>query len=404
MSSTLTEYKELTLETAEAYLKTLGLFDEYAILQTKEIGDGNLNYVFHVQNPKDGVSYIIKQALPYAKVVGESWPLTLDRARIEAEALKLAAEFVPTLVPKVFHIDRRMAITVMEDLSSFVILRKGLIEGQVYPNLAADIGTYMAHTLFFTSTFGYNQQDAKRLAINYSNPELCKITEDLVFTDPYFDHETNNFSENLRPTVEKLWTDVELKREVAKLKHAFLTKSEALIHGDLHTGSIFVTKTETKVIDPEFAFYGPFGFDIGAFIANILLNNVAQIGHIEDNTKRTSYEEYLFSVIHDIWGTFESEFKALWENHSVEVFTSLPGYVDDVLAGIWEDALGFAGCKMIRRIIGLAHVADIDSIQSTTTRLIAQQTAIKLGRILILQRKNMKTTGDLVKAVKEVLS
>ena len=42
---------------------------------------------------------------------------------------------------------------------------------------------------------------------------------------------------------------------------------EALIHGDLHTGSIMVTESETRVIDPEFAFYGPMGFDVGAVSA-----------------------------------------------------------------------------------------------------------------------------------------
>ena len=57
-----------------------------------------------------------------------------------------------------------------------------------------------------------------------------------------------------------------MKLEVAKLKEGFLTHAQALIHGDLHTGSIMVTEEDTKVIDPEFAFYGPIGFDIGAVI------------------------------------------------------------------------------------------------------------------------------------------
>ncbi|MFP3340817.1 phosphotransferase, partial [Micrococcus sp. SIMBA_131] len=74
------------------------------------------------------------------------------------------------------------------------------------------------------------------------------------------------------PDVEILWEDQDFLTEVASLKHSFLTKGEALIHGDLHTGSLFVTEGSTKVIDPEFAFYGPAGFDVGAFIANITLS------------------------------------------------------------------------------------------------------------------------------------
>ena len=43
-----------------------------------EVGDGNLNLVFIVKGPKGGL--VVKQALPYVRLVGESWPLPLDRA------------------------------------------------------------------------------------------------------------------------------------------------------------------------------------------------------------------------------------------------------------------------------------------------------------------------------------
>jgi 5-methylthioribose kinase len=33
-----------------------------------------------------------------------------------------------------------------------------------------------------------------------------------------------------------------------------------------------VSVKETKIIDPEFAFYGPIAFDLGAFIANLFLS------------------------------------------------------------------------------------------------------------------------------------
>ncbi len=47
----------------------------------------------------------MKQALPYAKVVGESWPLTLDRARIESEAFLIEEALNPDLVPHVYAYD-----------------------------------------------------------------------------------------------------------------------------------------------------------------------------------------------------------------------------------------------------------------------------------------------------------
>src|SRR5690606_19497862 len=115
-----------------------------------EIGDGNLNLVFHIQENGQGKGLILKQALPYAKVVGESWPLTLDRARIESEALIIQGRHAPGLAPKVYAYEPELALTVMEDLSDHVIMRRGLIEGKSYPLFAEHIGEFLARTLFFT--------------------------------------------------------------------------------------------------------------------------------------------------------------------------------------------------------------------------------------------------------------
>src|SRR5690606_34304417 len=136
-------YRALTLEEAVDYAKKLpNLFPADAELDVREIGDGNLNLVFHLTDRTSHKSIIMKQALPYAKVVGESWPLTLDRARIESEALKLEHGFCPSLVPYVYTYDEKLALTVMEDLSDHVIMRKGLIEGNRYPLFARHIGEF----------------------------------------------------------------------------------------------------------------------------------------------------------------------------------------------------------------------------------------------------------------------
>jgi 5-methylthioribose kinase len=44
----------------------------------REVGDGNLNLVFIVKGSKGGL--VVTQAQPYVRMVGESWPLPLDRA------------------------------------------------------------------------------------------------------------------------------------------------------------------------------------------------------------------------------------------------------------------------------------------------------------------------------------
>ena len=141
-------------EAIQIALSLKELFPEGAELTSREIGDGNLNLVFHISDPASGRSIIMKQALPYAKVVGESWPLTLDRARIESEALILEGELAPGLVPRVYHYDAELALTIMEDLSDHVIMRLGLMQNNRYPLFAEHISTFLAQTLFFTSDLG----------------------------------------------------------------------------------------------------------------------------------------------------------------------------------------------------------------------------------------------------------
>ena len=68
----------------------------------REVGDGNLNLVFIVEGPRGSV--VVKQALPYVRLVGDSWPLPLKRSFFEYHALSRQAEragagMVPAMYP-----------------------------------------------------------------------------------------------------------------------------------------------------------------------------------------------------------------------------------------------------------------------------------------------------------------
>lgn len=376
-------------------------FPADASLSCKEIGDGNLNLVFHITDSVSGKSLIMKQALPYAKVVGESWPLTLDRARIESEKLMLEGKLAPGLVPQVYQYDPVLSLTVMEDLSDHVIMRRGLIEGNEYPLFAGHISTFLANTLFFTSDLGMNQQEKKLQVKNFINPELCKITEDLIFDDPYTVSDNNNIEAAIEDAAAALRSNDALHLEVAILREKFLTKAEALLHGDLHTGSIFIKKDSTKVIDPEFAFYGPMGFDIGAIIANLLLNYAGQAFWTKDDADREAFRNELLNTIVSIWEQFHDKFLALWEAHGVDrLANEAKGYKEYYMKHVLQDTIGFAGAKMIRRIVGLAHVADIDRIEDAAIRNAAQRQALNIGTELIVRNRSIQSIHELIDIVK----
>ncbi|MGP1907107.1 S-methyl-5-thioribose kinase [Metabacillus sp. JX24] len=385
-------YQPLTESAAVTLALRLGLFEEKSVLSCTEIGDGNLNLVFRITD-QSNKGLIIKQALPYAKVIGESWPLTLDRARIESSAMLKQADTAGEYVPKIYYSDETLAITAMEDLSHLQIARAGLIEGKDFPLLGRHIGEFLGKTLFYSSDFALNPQTKKQLVKQFSNPELCKITEDFVFTDPFFDVESNSFEDELRPAAEAIWNDTELKLEVAKLKHKFLTEAETLVHGDLHTGSIFADDETTKVIDPEFAYYGPIGFDYGHFTANLLMNAIS---------REEAKQQVLLDHIETAWTVFAGEFSKAWEKDGLEVYTEVDGYLSFILEKTFEDAVGFAGVEIIRRTIGLAHVADLDLVEPHDRKIEAKIRALELGKKLVKNRGSIKTPAQIADYFKQV--
>src|SRR4030095_8962545 len=134
------------------------------------------------------------------------------------------------------------------------------------------------------------------------NIMLWKITEDLIFTDPYCIAELNRWTTpQLDADAKAVRDDVALKIAVSELKEQFLCDTEAMIHGDLHTGSIMVTEDSTKVIDPEFVMYGPMGFDTGAVIGNLLLSYFSQDGHAASPGARHDYQDWILAQAEAVW-------------------------------------------------------------------------------------------------------
>ncbi|WP_434462417.1 S-methyl-5-thioribose kinase [Serratia plymuthica] len=394
-------YRTFTAADAVEYARQYGqLADPQTLVSADEIGDGNLNLVFKIRD-RDGVSrVIVKQALPYVRCVGESWPLTLDRARIEAETLLIHGGVCPRHTVKVLHHDPELAVMVQEDLSDHHIWRNELIKGHYYPLAAGQLAEYLAQTLFHTSDFYQTAQEKKAEVSRFTNPELCQITEDLFFTDPYIDHERNQFDEALLPQVRALRDDTALRLAVAGLKHRFLSKAEALLHGDIHSGSIFVAEGKLKAIDAEFGFYGPIGFDVGSALGNLLLNYCGLPGLLGPRDAAAGREQRLQDV-RELWLIFADRFLALCHQQTREIALAVPGYAEQFLQQVWTDAIGYCGSELIRRTIGLAHVADLDSISDAEMRAECQRSALSLGRALIVNAAQIEHIDALLARIRQ---
>lgn len=382
------EYEHLTTATVVDYLRTspdlagrLDIdLDDVATIE--EVGDGNLNLVFIVQDRgRRGV--VLKQALPYVRLVGPEWPMTPERARHEHDALRIHGALAEGSVPVLYAYDASRYIIAMQDLSDHRVWRSALNDGERNAGAAEAMGRYIAAYAFGTSVFGLEAEAHKAAVARALNPELCRITEDLVFTEPYADIGRNSVEPGNVTDAADLVADTTMVSEVGHAKWLFMTSAEALIHGDLHTGSVMVRGTDdtisVKAIDPEFSFYGPVAFDLGALWANYAIAAARSLA-LGDEVRA----QWCLDLVPATWTAFEQAFFARWpERRSAAVFT------DEFGAGVldrWRnEAWLFAGAKMARRIVGLAKASDIETLPMAP-KLGAARGVLRVARQLVRER------------------
>lgn len=371
-------------------------FPKNAPLVCKEIGDGNLNYVFRVTDTETGNSVILKHSGKETRA-RSGRVVDVDRNRIEAEILQLQDQLSPGSVPKIYGYDTQMCCCAMEDLKEYTIMRTALLEYQIFPKFADHITDFLVNTLLPTTDIVMDHKAKKRLAQKYTNPDLCSITEQLVYDDA-----VGNFSnKNSVPALLKdfaeteIYNDLTLRLEVAKLKFNFMEHGQALIHGDLHSGSIFVTPEKTRIFDPEFAFYGPMGYDLGNVIAHLIFGYAhaeATLNH--DDPRRKEFCQWIVDTVIDIISGFREKFTLKYQALVTDHLAKTEGFCNYYLSGVMADASASAGLEMIRRIVGVAKVKDITAIPDEQRQAAAEKKLLLLGKQLIVHRDRILTKED----------
>ncbi|MBO9578324.1 MAG: S-methyl-5-thioribose kinase [Microbacteriaceae bacterium] len=376
--------------------------DPGALTTVEEIGDGNLNVVFRVRDARGG-RLILKQALPYVRMSGEGWPMTPERARREAESLAAHHALVPELVVDPIRYDPERYILAMEDLSDHAVWRGALIAGERHEGVAAAMGRYVAAVAVGTSVLGLDRTTVSERIAATQNPELCVITEDLVFTEPAFDAGRNSVIPPNEPDAAALAGDPVYRGAMAEAKWRFMTRAEALIHGDLHTGSIMVRKAagsdvadSVKAFDSEFAFYGPVGYDLGALYANYAIAAARSLALGEDEQAG-----WAIGLAGETAEAFAADFRtrsAAWPEHRLWD----PAFAERRIDGFERDAWLFGAAKMARRIVGAAKTRDIETLPEAL-REGAARGVLNAARALSAAWDSPHAVGDFAELVLPIL-
>ena len=261
----------------------------------------------------------------------------------------------------------------------------------------------MADTLLPTTDLLLDAEEKKRRVKFFTNPELCKITEDLVLTEPYYDYKGRNilFPGNEDFVRRFLYEDEGLHAEAAQLRLNFMNNAQALLHGDLHSGSIFINENGIKVLDPEFAFYGPMGYDIGNVIGNLFFAWANKAFTAPDAVETMAAIE---TCIAGVWDKTRQKLEAKYDAFVTLPLYRVPAFKAQYLDNVMADAAGYAGTEIIRRTVGDSKVMEVSSVTDPAQRIPMERALIKLGIALIKNRKAYRKGQELTEAFRLILA
>ena len=337
-----------------AYLERRGLLarlaDDAAEVEVVDVTAGNMNRVFVARGPLGSLA--VKQAPPFVQAIGPEWPIDPSRIAAEAATYALLADRVPDSIPEIIGFDDELHVLLMEDLSDVVVLRdalgaeaSGTGRRLDHADIGAVVGGFVGSLAAATRVETLGVDGHRALVAQTGDEGLMQITRDFLLGYPFQEHDTNRWEAPLDDRVAALRSSVPVRDAVDRMRERFETASEALIHGDLHSGSVMVGERDgaqvVKVFDPEFSYVGPVGMDLGLFWAGVEI------------------------AVASAWALGDEQLaRQRWEAvpASLASYASASGDTAERLTEVADDAWRFAAIEIVRRLAGFSHAADLDQL------------------------------------------
>ena len=301
------------------------LFDDEVLLKISKAGDGNMNIVLRVKSNKR--SFIFKQSRPYVQKFKEI-QAPIERINVEYNFYKSINQIESQRnFPKIIGYVKDHFFMMLEDLG----ISDDFLD--IYIKRKINKTSIIKLTRILKDIHLCNYDDSYPL-----NNELKKLNHQHIFVLPLM--KNNGFSLNsVQPGLETLANTFinkeNLKNKSLVIGEKYLKKGKTLLHGDFYPGSWMQNDNKIFVIDPEFSFVGDLEFDLGVFIAHIII--------------ATQNKKYLNEIIS-------------YYSNSVNI---------DLVSN-------YAGIEIIRRLTGLAQLP-------TNLTLKEKEVLLKLSEHLLLK-------------------
>ena len=361
----------------------------------EEAGDGYVNFIFIVRTADH--SLVVKQSREAARMSGGIMPLT--RNHLEFDAMKVFHAISPNYVPKVYFIDDLNRVFVMEDASTEgrMIARFQFNQNRTFPGFAKHCGRYMADTDFYTSELYLDTPDFRALTCRFMNAEMRPIMEDGLFINMFGTPYESNLGEEFQAFAKSITEDPSFLTERHKMRHIYMTKAECLIHADLHTSNVFAGNDTVKMIDMEFTFCGPFSYDLGYLIGNLVSQYAsACYRDFPSEQERLEFKAYLLATMAELYETYVDRFLDNWKNYGKSIYQDVPGLMDAFKQNILLEMPGFASIVNWFRIAGEIPYPDFDMITDLDKKRDALAMSLMMDWQIMFNRYNYTSIHDFI--------
>lgn len=417
---TFDSYGNLTVTGVADYLKEKEIFPADANLTVvdlhavKESIEGFVNLIYHVYD-QSGKSVIMKQMLsmPRFRIEDEKnntvedsnrggWTLDLGRMRSEIATLIFWNSVYPGICPEIYLFDEPGRIIVMEDLMELSLLRFELCRMVKHGHFTNKIGAFFARNLFYSSNLhltNYKKSEVERF---FTNPEYTALVEFLF-------HENIGVSwerDMIPGTAEKrteLVDNPAIQAEFKRLENKFMEDKECLIHTDLHSSNIMISADDVRIIDGEFAGFGPLAQDFGRLTASLSLNYVSWFGDADRTAEeKADFHNYLLTTIEDLYSTFQNEFRQLVDTHREESYSLKTLDVEAYLIDQLQNALSYTGVNIMSRLANRGICYDLLRLPEEN-RLVPCLLGLDISKELMLNHRNYTNIKEYTQLLKNLV-
>ena len=364
--------------------------------QEEEDGDGYVNYIFRIQTDQE--RYVLKQGLPIARVTGAE--MEMSRNKLDYDSMKIRSAIVPEYTPHVCFHDPDNNLFVMEDVSHLKISRFQFNRNVMFENFGRMCGECLGKTDFYTSEYYLDRAQFRSMMCRFENTAMRKIMEDGMFIDRFNTEIEQSLGADFVRFAELFSRDSRYVTELFKLRRSFMSHTDALIHADFHTSNIFASDDEMKVVDMEFTFVGPFGYDLGYLTGNLISQYCAAcFKPFASEKDRMEFKAYILATIKRLYYTYFLTFTNSWNEDCKLRYKNQNGLRRSIMDEVMVQSPGYASMVNWFRSASDIPYPDFDVIEDVNARRQAVTLSLLIDWQIMFERYRYQSVDDLIHSI-----